>query len=53
MGDVKKKEGETPKEPQWGENRRNPVVIHQALGAECKEPNGDISNKCAEKMSKM
>ena len=37
-GDVKKKEEETPKEPAWGRNRRNPVVTHQVLGGKCKEP---------------
>ena len=31
--DVKKKEGETPKEPKWGRNRGNSLVTHQALGA--------------------
>ena len=37
-GNAKKKEGEIPKEPAQGRNRRNPVVTHQALGAKCKEP---------------
>ena len=36
-GDVKKKEGETPKEQAWRRNRGNPVVICQASGAKCKE----------------
>ena len=35
--DVKKKKGETPKEPKWGKNRGSPVA-HQALGAKHKEP---------------
>ena len=37
-GDVKKKEGETPRELAWGRNRGNPVVTCQALGSKCKEP---------------
>ena len=37
-GDVKKKEGETSKEPQWRRNRKNLVVTCQASGAKCKEP---------------
>ena len=37
-GDVKKKEGGTPKEPKWGKNSGNPVVTHQTSGAKCKEP---------------
>ena len=36
--DVKKKEGEIPKEPTWRRNRGTLVVIHQALGAKHKEP---------------
>ena len=30
-------EGATPKEPSWGRNRENPVVIYHTLGAECKK----------------
>ena len=37
-GDVKKKEGETPKEPQWGKNWGNFAVTHQSLHAKSKEP---------------
>ena len=36
-GDVKEKEGESPKEPQWGRNRGNPMLTCQALGAKCKQ----------------
>ena len=35
-GHIKKKEGETPKEPAWRRKRRNPVVTSQALGAKHK-----------------
>ena len=38
QGDVKKKEGEIPKEPKWGRNRGISVVTHKALGAKHKEP---------------
>ena len=37
-GDVKKTEGETPKEPAWGRNRGNPVITQQASGSKGKEP---------------
>ena len=36
--DVKEKEGETPKEPKWGKNKRNSSMTCQKLGAKCKEP---------------
>ena len=36
-GDVKEKEGETPKEPAWRRNRRNPVLTCQASAANCKK----------------
>ena len=38
QGDVKEKEGETPKEPKWGRNRGNSAVNCHALGAKHKEP---------------
>ena len=37
-GDVKKKEGETPKEPAWGRNRGNLMMTCEVLGAKCKKP---------------
>ena len=36
QGDVKKKEGETPKKAMWGRNRGNSVLTHQASGAKNK-----------------
>ena len=36
-GCVSKKEGKTTREPLWGRNRGNPMVIHQALGGKYKE----------------
>ena len=37
-GDIKKKEGETPKIPACGRNRGYPVLTQQTLGSKCKEP---------------
>ena len=55
-GDVKKKEGETSKEPKWGRSRGNPAVTCLALGAKHKGPssllgssNGDIYTSCVDK----
>ena len=36
-GDVKKKEGETSKEPKWRRNKGHSAVICQALDAKYKE----------------
>ena len=35
---IKKKEGETPKQPALGRNKGNPMVTCQALSSKCKEP---------------